>query len=98
MKEAESRIRERTQNTPGLDFYDTTGHFVEDYTMDVGGEKIRGKKIFLVSGARPLIPPIKGIEDMCSEADEIYVVGKATAGYLKPLLLGRERKTRIIRV
>jgi dihydrolipoamide dehydrogenase len=57
----EGRIRERTQNTPGLDFYDSTGHFVEDYTMDVGGEKIRGKKIYLVSGARPLIPPIKGI-------------------------------------
>jgi dihydrolipoamide dehydrogenase len=60
----ESSIRDRTQNTPGLDFYGSTGHFVEDYTMDVGGEKIRGKKIYLVSGARPLIPPIKGIEDI----------------------------------
>ncbi|UCE40345.1 MAG: dihydrolipoyl dehydrogenase [Candidatus Aminicenantes bacterium] len=59
---SESRIRQRVQNTPGLDFYGTSGHFVADYTMEVGGEKIRGKKIYLVSGARPLIPPIKGIE------------------------------------
>jgi mycothione reductase len=60
----ESRIRERVQHTPGLDFYGSTGHFVGDYTMDVGGQKIKGKKIYLVSGARPLIPPIKGIEEI----------------------------------
>lgn len=61
---AESRIRERVQNTPGLDFYGSTGHFVEDYTMDIDGKKIRGKKIYLVSGARPLIPHLKGIDEM----------------------------------
>lgn len=58
----ERRIRERVQNTPGLDFYGKTGHFIEDYTMEVEGQKIRGKKIYLVSGARPKIPPVKGIE------------------------------------
>jgi mycothione reductase len=60
----ESRIRERVQNTPGLDFYGSTGHFVEDYTVDIDGQKIRGKKIYLVSGARPLIPQVKGIEEI----------------------------------
>lgn len=60
----ESRIRERVQNTPGLDFYSSTGHFVGDYTMDVGGQEIKGEKIYLVSGARPLIPPIKGLEEV----------------------------------
>ncbi len=61
---AENRIRERVQNTPGLDFYGSTAHFVEDYTMEVEGEEIRGKKIYLVSGARPLIPKVKGIENI----------------------------------
>lgn len=61
---SESRIRERVQNTPGLDFYGSPGQFVEDYTMDIDGEEIRGKKIYLVSGARPLIPPVKGIGDI----------------------------------
>ncbi len=60
----EIRIRERVQNTPGLDFYGSTGHFVEEYTMEVEGEKIRGKKIYLVSGARPAIPSVKGIDDI----------------------------------
>jgi mycothione reductase len=32
--------------------------------MDIGGNRIKGKKIFIVSGARPLIPPIKGIEEV----------------------------------
>ncbi|MEW5900888.1 MAG: dihydrolipoyl dehydrogenase [Acidobacteriota bacterium] len=47
---------------PGLDLYEQLGHFVDEYTMDVAGEKIRGRKIFIVSGARPLIPPLKGID------------------------------------
>ena len=64
VSEAESRIRERIQHTPGLDFYGSTAHFVADYTMEVEGEKIRGKKIYLVSGARPLIPKVEGIEKL----------------------------------
>ena len=64
VSETESRIRERVKNTPGLDFYGSPGRFVEDYTMEVGGQKIRGKKIYLVSGARPLIPPVTGIEEI----------------------------------
>jgi mycothione reductase len=60
--EAESHIRESVQNTPGLDFYGSIGHFVEDYTMEVEGRRIRGNKIYLVSGARPSIPHVKGIE------------------------------------
>jgi mycothione reductase len=64
VSETESRIRERVQNTQGLDFYGSTGHFVDDYTMDIGGQKIQGEKIYLVSGARPLIPPIEGIEEI----------------------------------
>lgn len=62
--ESQSHIREGIKRTSELDFYEGTGHFIEDYTMEVGGEKIKGRKIFIVSGARPLIPPIKGIEDI----------------------------------
>lgn len=31
-------------------------------TMEVNGEKIKGKRIFLASGSRTLIPPIRGLE------------------------------------
>lgn len=44
---------------PNFDFYDATGYFVDDYTLKIKGseEKITGDKIFIVAGARPLIPP-----------------------------------------
>ena len=51
------------QHASGLDMYREVGEFVSDYTMEVSGETIRGENIFIVSGARPLIPPIQGLED-----------------------------------
>lgn len=38
------------------------GEFVSDYTMKVGQEVIKGDKIFIVSGARPSIPSVKGLD------------------------------------
>ncbi len=55
-------IREGIRQTESLDFYETEGYFVEDYTLQVGSRRIRGEKIFIASGARPFIPPIKGID------------------------------------
>jgi dihydrolipoamide dehydrogenase len=60
---SQSHIREGIKFAEELDFYEDEGSFVEDYTLEVGKEKIKGRKIFIVSGARPLIPSIKGIED-----------------------------------
>jgi dihydrolipoamide dehydrogenase len=48
----------------GLDWYKDTGEFVGDYTLKVGDEKIKAKNIFIVSGLRPYIPTIKGIENI----------------------------------
>ena len=48
--------------SPRIKWYKDTGEFVADYTMKVGNEVIKAKKIFIVSGARTGIPPIKGIE------------------------------------
>jgi mycothione reductase len=57
-------IREGIGLVRNLDFYEMEGHFVSEYTLEVGGQRIRGEKIFLASGARPLIPPIKGIDEV----------------------------------
>ncbi|MCJ7695559.1 MAG: FAD-dependent oxidoreductase, partial [Anaerolineaceae bacterium] len=46
------------------DYYQEQGAFVSDYTMKVGDELIKADKIFLVSGGRSTVPPIKGIEDI----------------------------------
>jgi mycothione reductase len=47
-----------------LDYYHGEGYFIQDYTLDVLREKIQGKKIFLVSGARPLIPLVRGLDSV----------------------------------
>jgi dihydrolipoamide dehydrogenase len=50
------------KNISGLTFYPFQGEFISDYTMKVGEETIKGTHIFIVSGARPLIPSIEGID------------------------------------
>ncbi|MFX0169572.1 MAG: dihydrolipoyl dehydrogenase [Candidatus Hodarchaeota archaeon] len=60
--ESLAHMRAGLQHAKNLDFYETEGYFIDDYTMEVAEEQIRGKKIFIVAGARPSIPPIKGLE------------------------------------
>ena len=55
-------VRHGIEETEELDFYEGEGRFTGDYTLEIGGEQIRGDRIFIASGARPLIPPVKGIE------------------------------------
>jgi mycothione reductase len=47
-----------------LDLYEDEGQFVDKLTVEVAGERIRGQKVFIASGARPAIPPIKGLADI----------------------------------
>jgi mycothione reductase len=50
------------EQTPGLTWFKETGEFTSDYTMQVGTHTISAKKIFIVSGTRTAIPPIKDLE------------------------------------
>ena len=52
------------EDTPNLTWLKETGEFISDYTMQVGEHTINAEMIFIVSGARPGIPPIKGIENV----------------------------------
>jgi dihydrolipoamide dehydrogenase len=45
-------------------YYPGEAQFIADYTIQINNEKIKGKKIFIGSGARPHIPQIKGIENV----------------------------------
>ena len=56
-------IRRDLKESENLDYYEEEGHFIEDYTMEAGGEKIRAKNIFIATGARPAVPPIQGLAD-----------------------------------
>lgn len=48
--------------TPNMVWFKETGEFTSDYIMQVGQHTISADKIFIVSGARPGIPLIKGID------------------------------------
>jgi len=65
------KIRQGLHVDPNLDFYEVEGHFVgneaaeaADLTLQVGDGTISGRHVFIVSGARPLIPPIKGLDEV----------------------------------
>lgn len=54
-------LRKEIRNSKNLDFYDEAAHFSGDYTLELTREIIKGRNIFIASGSRPLIPPIKGL-------------------------------------
>lgn len=88
-EDRESMKRE-LEHTPGLDFYEDQAQFVDEYVLKVSGRTIKGKKIVLASGARPLIPSIAGLEqtdyltnesvlDLKSKPESVIIIG---GGYI----------------
>ena len=61
-------IRNGLTESQNIDYYHDAAEFVEPYTLKVGGSSnnvvIRSKMIFLCTGSKPIIPPIKGLEDI----------------------------------
>jgi len=57
-------MEEAVNHVHGLTFYPVKGEFIDDYTLKVGDETIRGDTIFLASGARVALPPIKGLDSV----------------------------------
>lgn len=45
-----------------LDFYNEPAEFISPYTLKVGEETITAKMIFLCTGSKPAIPPVKGLD------------------------------------
>ena len=54
--------REWVTNTENLDFYETEAHFVGERTLQAGDATLTGEKVFIATGTRAAIPPVKGIE------------------------------------
>ncbi|HUI45865.1 MAG TPA: dihydrolipoyl dehydrogenase [Nitrospirota bacterium] len=62
VKQGHDHIQEALAKAENFDFYFGEAHFTGAYTLQVNDKEIRGKTLFLASGARPYIPSIKGIE------------------------------------
>ena len=67
-QESQASIREGLKQSGNLDFYEDEGHFTDNHTVEVNGEKLKGERIFIASGSRPFIPPIKGVENVDSSS------------------------------
>ncbi len=61
VQDGTASIRSGLKEEADLDFYEEEGQFVDDYTLMAGKEEIRAKTIFVASGARPAMPPVKGL-------------------------------------
>ncbi len=57
-------LTKAVRDSKNLDFYNEQAYFVDEYTLKTKNGNIRGKKIFIGSGSRPLIPPVKGLENV----------------------------------
>jgi len=58
------KMEEDIPNIKGLHLYKGVGEFTGEYKMRVGSEDFEAKNIFIVAGARPEIPLIKGIDQV----------------------------------
>ena len=63
--QSRKRIRESIEsNSDQFDFYEGEAYFSGERTLKVADAEIRGKTVFIASGARPLIPQLKGLESV----------------------------------
>ncbi|MCO5191307.1 MAG: NAD(P)/FAD-dependent oxidoreductase [Anaerolineae bacterium] len=48
----------------GIDVYAGSAAFVNAHTLQIGTEQVRGDRILIAAGSRPLIPPIDGVDEV----------------------------------
>ena len=63
-------IGEALKGIKNLDIYHGEGRFTGEYILKVGKTSVKGKKDFIASGARPLIPPVRGLDSIAYLTNE----------------------------
>lgn len=56
-------VREGLTENPYLDYYHASAEFIAPYTLKVGDRTLYSEMIFLCTGSRPAVPPVKGLEE-----------------------------------
>jgi mycothione reductase len=57
-------IRKGLSESKNIDYYHNIAEFVQPYTLKTDNILISSKMIFLCTGSKPIIPPIKGLHDV----------------------------------
>jgi dihydrolipoamide dehydrogenase len=58
------RMQQAVESAGEFDYYGGEARFTGERTLEVNGKQLRGKAVFIVAGARPLIPAVKGLESV----------------------------------
>ncbi len=61
--ESRRHLEKAIAGKESLTWFPQTGQFIGDYVLKVGNESITAPKIVIASGARPLVPPIPGLQE-----------------------------------
>jgi len=64
VREDVERQTKAVEVDPRITWFKDVAEFVSDYTLSAGDHVIKADKVFIVSGARPGIPPLKGIDEV----------------------------------
>ncbi len=56
-------IKKGLTENPYIDYYHETAEFISPYTLKAGEKTLHSEMIFLCTGSKPAIPPIKGLEE-----------------------------------
>ncbi|MCL7475998.1 MAG: dihydrolipoyl dehydrogenase [ANME-2 cluster archaeon] len=62
ISESVDMIRTGLSDDKNIDYYPEIAQFVAPYTLKVGSETITSKMIFLCTGSKTLVPPVKGLD------------------------------------
>jgi len=57
-------IHQGLSHSENIDYYPTVAEFISPHTLKVGDETITSEMIFLCTGSKPIIPPIKGLDEV----------------------------------
>ncbi len=64
VKKSRDGILESLKGAEEFDYYGGEAQFTGDHTLEADGKNLRGKTIFIVSGCRPLVPKVAGIDSI----------------------------------
>tara|TARA_R110002049_G_scaffold215606_1_gene387091 strand:- start:48965 stop:50392 length:1428 start_codon:yes stop_codon:yes gene_type:complete len=53
-------------------------HFVDPHTVEVNGKRLRGEKILIATGSRPIVPDIKGLDQVSYLTSDLLTVDEET--------------------
>lgn len=57
-------LREALESEQHVHLVQGVARFLEPRLLEVGGTTLRGRKVFIASGSRPVVPPIPGLESL----------------------------------